>query len=912
MTGPDDILARQEVEGMPDGSDFQQLSRQIAKIDGMKPSQMTPMEPADAADFVEQRAAIAREILGIGTAQALLREWAARFFSEVATSPIKQEVIERYRNDDALRVEETKIAGALGATWVPGRHAGVIEHYMHRALDGLEFALFGEKVTAGKEPKEVSRIRGVNEPEDWELAWPKPERLKQIMAEVKAKKITLEEGIALALERGLKATPKPPVPRPTGPVPAPAGPTLEEETQQWGYLLANTETQGEEVPPAAPPKPPEPTPPPAEIKRSRSEFELLCAQIAEIEAKGSKAGTAEKQLRDDLIAKRAALATEILSLGVVKANLAIRMEGIIRDVASSDDPQAIIEKYRKQTTLDDAEADLAGNPLVGQIWSSKKHGGVIKYVIERAVNSLEFALFEETFERILTPQELQRYRQVIAPEPWEWQWPPADELRKVITLIKQEKKGAEEKLADALRETPEEIFRRRLEGKTLGEQRRIVIPMLDAIENSARDCLDYANNVSTRTIEATYASMHPEIVKECQVRLALHDSAELILQADGKITRGKEDHDLTIGDAVRMAKRRRHHITKTVIEYLFNENIRGVNFSFAWDLFQSTNFRYQRTLELINRNRPAASRLATTGFEFVDDEPMGKTPVNYFTDSTSERKNAVRNYMVNFLVRKGLSEREAEKSLQLAEKLTIATLETSIFNTSMTGSDDLSEIIYLRRWRKGRALPGKDRGPRCHEDLIPGFGQSWLRSMINLENDQMLTSHIIKKRVIGKIREGSWEYYGTVIVGRYAAMKGAILETTWEPQDRPTWGTQFTKMVAHFDTCDKPETDENTGIAIAKQGPLGLRGLWATGVLDRALLNKWTPQNIKDFMQALVQERLSETAGTFLSPNILSWILQYINLETRMAKAVGRETLSEMVGAIFPSGGGGGKRGGRK
>jgi len=112
-----------------------------------------------------------------------------------------------------------------------------------------------------------------------------------------------------------------------------------------------------------------------------------------------------------------------------------------------------------------------------------------------------------------------------------------DLIQKTVAASKENQAAEAMQAAAEAMQTPEDVLRRRLGGKDLETQREIIIPMIETLESSGLDCQDWANSVSVKTIKAMISGkmMRPELARECLVRIALHDSSELILRANGKI-----------------------------------------------------------------------------------------------------------------------------------------------------------------------------------------------------------------------------------------------------------------------------------------------------------------------------------------------------------------------------------------
>ncbi|PIS14183.1 hypothetical protein COT65_00080 [Candidatus Shapirobacteria bacterium CG09_land_8_20_14_0_10_47_13] len=77
--------------------------------------------------------------------------------------------------------------------------------------------------------------------------------------------------------------------------------------------------------------------------------------------------------------------------------------------------------------------------------------------------------------------------------------------------------------------------------------------------------------------------------------------------------------------------------------------------------------------------------------------------------------------------------KNAQKSLQLARRIALATLETSVWNRSLAGNDPLAEAFYFRKYRTKRAEAARDRGPDITIPRIEGFGTSFLRNVQTAE-----------------------------------------------------------------------------------------------------------------------------------------------------------------------------------
>ncbi len=450
-------------------------------------------------------------------------------------------------------------------------------------------------------------------------------------------------------------------------------------------------------------------------------------------------------------------------------------------------------------------------------------------------------------------------------------------------------------------------------------QLKYVRTILNGIENSNRDCHDWSISAVVKNLESGLDRLFPDIAEEVKARLTVHDSSELIKQAGGWIERKTEEvgPGYTIGSAATEAARRGHGLDRRTIDLFLRRGIPGLKISEAWDLIQEANFDYKKFVAEVNQLRLSRGEKEYNmedpreGFELRDDEiSAGKVPTNFFVDSNSVRKEEVRNLLIAKL---GGGE-VGRKSVQLAEKLAIASLETSVFNrTSMAGNDELAEIIGLKGWRMGRRETGRGRGPKIHEEAIPGFGMSWLR--LHGKNKVGVERPLYAKEIdIDGIQEGNYVYYCTVIVTRYNLLKKLLLNRKPEPLSIDK--TFLQAAVVYFNTADKPYlTDEEKKrfggedtpeakkyLARKKCGALALRVWWLAGVVDIALADinlKWDVTAFNELRKAAIVEELSPEAGTFITPEQWAWIEKATRLKRRLSLLTSRRVLLGVSQKVF-------------
>jgi len=472
--------------------------------------------------------------------------------------------------------------------------------------------------------------------------------------------------------------------------------------------------------------------------------------------------------------------------------------------------------------------------------------------------------------------------------------------------------------------------------KQIENQRAYVRYFLDSIENSNRDSHDFAISYITNALEASLNKMVPTVRDEVEARLSLHDCAELVRQANGWIQRPKGISGMTIGDAASEALRRGHEIDRKKLETLLKKYDRetrvgmpGLIVGEAWDLLQDVNEAkvYEDLILGINRER-LKNKLPVLDVKNLelDAKSKNKNGVGFYTDTDMKRKEIARQNIIKQLGGNNF----AEKSFQLAEKLTVATLETPVFNKNQgIGNDELADIIGLKRWRIGRRKSGRERGPEFHEDDIEGFGSSYLRFMIEKggfkDNENKLKADDILKN-LNDFSEGSYSYFCAVKIGRIYALNGLLLDRSPEPYAINKSSLQ--KAITYFDLVDKgllteegkskleiryrqelqgtiaqDQMEEEIKKKIKqyeakyiKYGDKKLRLLWIGGVIDLALGNyylKWDATAFAELRKAVAQEELSPEKGTFLGLEQWNWILKANNFQRRFNKLTSFRFMAE-------------------
>ncbi|MBU3957276.1 hypothetical protein KKI19_03335 [Patescibacteria group bacterium] len=263
----------------------------------------------------------------------------------------------------------------------------------------------------------------------------------------------------------------------------------------------------------------------------------------------------------------------------------------------------------------------------------------------------------------------------------------------------------------------------------------------------------------------------------------------------------------------------------------------------------------------------------------------------------------------------------AKKSLQLAERLAIATRETSVWNSDIQGLDPLAEAIYLRKYRTKRAVRVRDRGPDITITRIEGFGTSFFRSAQDIRDKYIVTPDLdlrslsedpdAKRRIttmlelnrapadergepkVDKLRrltperlnfhnlpEGSYMFYIGAVVPRILKAKDLLLQTTWKPEDFSSDAIE--SWVAPFDTADPYEiTRLKTEFLLGAFYAVFSRPKAATDLHWDGIALKGVEDNLLWTFTIEEGERAGERVS-FISQPQLSWIKENLKKGWRL------------------------------
>ncbi len=342
-------------------------------------------------------------------------------------------------------------------------------------------------------------------------------------------------------------------------------------------------------------------------------------------------------------------------------------------------------------------------------------------------------------------------------------------------------------------------------------QLAMVRETLNALELSGNQTREFAISQTVAYMEKIANLLDPEVALEVRSRLKLIDCYVFMKMADGRIDPPKVGGEEvpTIGVAAARARGQNHALDRDSIKFFLEtkdgKNANGLPIAKAWDLLQEANFNYGKFLKEVVKGMPTMSEDETKHFLSIeggtildDDASLGKVDTNYFTDPEVNRRAEVRKYMIKVLG----DNSEAEKAVELADKLALATAETSIFNKALTGNDQLAEDIYFKKYRTSRKSQGRNRGATIHQEEIDGLGTSWLRRESKVPIDQMMKSDQIH---FDNIAEGSYNYFFPVWVSaKIHPLRNHLTDEAPNPKEILAPG-YFKNVVDFFNKADPPE-----------------------------------------------------------------------------------------------------------
>jgi len=212
-----------------------------------------------------------------------------------------------------------------------------------------------------------------------------------------------------------------------------------------------------------------------------------------------------------------------------------------------------------------------------------------------------------------------------------------------------------------------------------------------------------------------------ELRREIITRLKLQHCSALASAISGR----HEDAVAYLYSVFVQPESKRYALEGEDFDFLFNkEEIHGLKITKAFNLLQEASLV---GVEVEKSGRKKRLRLTQGDLSLHD-------------------RHRIRQELIEKLKKDTEDEHTAHKSLQLAERIATATLETSVWNKEVLGNDPLAEAIYFKTYRTNRARVARDRGPDITLSRIEGFGTSFLRSVRTTEKVKIEDNGRIKEK----------------------------------------------------------------------------------------------------------------------------------------------------------------------
>lgn len=386
-----------------------------------------------------------------------------------------------------------------------------------------------------------------------------------------------------------------------------------------------------------------------------------------------------------------------------------------------------------------------------------------------------------------------------------------EQVSPFLRRIARRMEEAERHVGRAIPRMPEDVM----------EQRVLIWELLERIEATDHPLSQTNLNIANEIKENLYR-MDPELASECRARIRLHDSFAFIAAISGDTEQAIKD----LRQASNELTSRGHILESEDFDRLLKKGIQGLRITEAFKKLEDW---------------------AING-KVVAGRPPGERVRYRQGDSSQVEQQTIRNSICEELGGNNAS----RKSLQLAERIAIATFETSVWNQKVGGKDVLAEAIYLKEYRKGRFSQSRDRGPDITIDKIEGFGSSFFRSARRVDKqplvlkiaippaeipdteqrafeETLMNSRIEEDRKttldfnvmnFDRLSQGALGTYLGNEVPRILGTKQLLLKTDFKPVDLTSEAVQG--WVANFRVSDR-------------DGSLKLRKYFIMGILDAGL-----------------------------------------------------------------------------
>jgi len=239
-----------------------------------------------------------------------------------------------------------------------------------------------------------------------------------------------------------------------------------------------------------------------------------------------------------------------------------------------------------------------------------------------------------------------------------------------------------------------EIFRRKLEGKKIKDQLKLVRGVLEDIEGRRERLKTHIDSLGL--LNGSIDVMHPPVEREVKARLHLH---ECFVGVKNSISGKSEDMTANLRKFATEAQAENYLLGGRDFNTLLVEGLGGMRVRDAFYILQK-----------IAHASPHGLKLSEEQIWLLEARAVQE------------------------LIEAGAGKPEAEKSLELAKRIAEATFESSVWNKDTAPLDPMAEAIYFQTHRRKEAV---DKGPVITINEILGFGTSFFRQLQNSSKENI-------------------------------------------------------------------------------------------------------------------------------------------------------------------------------
>lgn len=373
------------------------------------------------------------------------------------------------------------------------------------------------------------------------------------------------------------------------------------------------------------------------------------------------------------------------------------------NTASSSDEKERISKEKQQ--LEERRFQLISSlEEVGGLDGIKRTAETLEsMLLENQLTSIHI-LEERRYARNLSEQEDEEYKGLS-----EWYYNQRlDDLQKKLDIQTQEAKKIREREEQAKKDKEALEFTVLSEDKE--QQVATIRAMLLIIESTDSELIstdvNFAGGESAKLAQRIMSWIgedkikSEELQREALARIRLQHCAAIMAAIPGDVDKATP---YLLG-AFSKTELKKYALRGSDFEFLLNrqnEAFTGLKIAEAWEVLQ------EAAVNKIDGVRYLGKGLTQSKKENLNESMVAKIASKISRENPSEHDMEI-----------------AKKSLKLAERIAVATRETSVWNTDLEGNDPLAEAIYLSKYRKERT---KDKGILLTIDTIRGFGSSFFR-----------------------------------------------------------------------------------------------------------------------------------------------------------------------------------------